>query len=103
MASKVNIVRMNSYFKRFWGLMGRRSLPEDTLFCLEPCGSIHTFWMRVAIDVIFVDRDGKILARYACVPPNKLLSCKGAYAVLEGACGILDRHSMEVGDTLALL
>ena len=44
-------------WQRFVGLMGRRELAADTGLCLRPCSSIHMFFMRIAVDAVFVDRD----------------------------------------------
>ena len=43
--------------RRMRGLLGRRSLPEGEGILLRPAGSIHTFFMRFAIDAVFLDRD----------------------------------------------
>ena len=45
---------------RFVGLMGRASLAPGRGLWIEPCNSIHMFFMRFAIDVLFLDREGKV-------------------------------------------
>jgi uncharacterized protein len=45
-----------SSWARFWGLMGRRELPPGTGLVLQPGGGIHTWFMRIPIDVIHVDK-----------------------------------------------
>ena len=46
---------------RVRGLIGRRSLPAGHAFVLDPCGAIHTFFMRFAVDAILVSTDGRIV------------------------------------------
>jgi uncharacterized membrane protein (UPF0127 family) len=49
----------------FWGrglgLLARPPLRPGEALWLNPCGSIHTWGMRYAIDVVFVDRDLQVL------------------------------------------
>ena len=45
-----------SMWARFWGLMGRRSLAAGTGLVLQPGGGIHTWFMRIPIDVVHVGK-----------------------------------------------
>ena len=84
------------------GLLGRPSLsPEDALI-LAPCNSIHTFFMKFAIDVAFVDRDGRILRARHAVRPWRLQAALRAFAVVELAAGVLARSDTRAGDRLFL-
>lgn len=47
------------------------------------CRSIHTFGMRFAIDVVFLDREGHTLREVRAVPASRIVRCPGAGAVLE--------------------
>jgi uncharacterized membrane protein (UPF0127 family) len=47
------------------------------------CASVHTFGMRFALDVYFLDREGEVLAVHRRVPARRVLSRRGAAAVLE--------------------
>jgi uncharacterized membrane protein (UPF0127 family) len=40
--------------------MGRASLPAGDGLWIEPCNSIHMFFMRFAIDAVFLDRDNRV-------------------------------------------
>lgn len=46
------------YWQRLWGLMGQRAVPEASGLLFPRCPSIHTFWMRVPIDVLWLARPG---------------------------------------------
>jgi uncharacterized membrane protein (UPF0127 family) len=47
------------------------------------CASVHTFGMRFALDLYFLDRDGAVLEVRRAVPPGRFACCRGADAVLE--------------------
>ena len=47
------------------------------------CRSVHTFGMRFAIDVLFLDERDRVIELRRCVPPCRLIRCPGAMAVLE--------------------
>ncbi len=51
------------------------------------CASVHTFGMRFAIDLAFLDREGTILLLCRGVPPRRLVSRRAAFAVLETPAG----------------
>lgn len=48
-------------FKRMKGLLGRKSLGVLEAMVIKPCNSIHTFFMRFPIDVLFIDKEGKVI------------------------------------------
>jgi uncharacterized protein len=47
------------------------------------CASVHTFGMRFALDLYFLDREGVVLEIRSAVPPRRLAWCRGADSVLE--------------------
>ena len=46
-----------SFFSRFMGLMGRKNLPLGEGLLLTPCHEIHMWWMRIPIDVVFLQKE----------------------------------------------
>ncbi len=52
------------------------------------CSSIHTFGMRFALDLYFLDEDGAAIEERLCVPGRQVVRCLGAAAVLELPCCI---------------
>lgn len=82
LASQCSIAE--SYFSRFLGLMGRKSIPAEEAICFPRCNSIHTFFMRFPIDVILVGADGKVLELIESLKPwRMLLPRKGVKHVIE--------------------
>jgi uncharacterized protein len=82
------------------GLLGRRELAAEEGLLIRPAPSIHTFFMRFAIDAVFVSRDGEVLKVAANVRPWRTRSCRHAYAVLELAAGEAARRGIAVGERI---
>ena len=96
---------------RMRGLLGRRSLPSGQGILLRPAASVHTFFMRFSIDVVFLDDDLRVVG----IEPDLLqqgggagksatlasiAKKRGARAVLELPAGECARRALGVGDTI---
>lgn len=74
----------DGFGSRFWGWMGRRAIGPDEALLLVPARSIHTCFMRVAIDAAFVDRAGRVLRVVRGVRPWRIAwAPRGTWAVVE--------------------
>ena len=82
------------------GLLGRRSLEPGEGLLLRPAGSIHMFFMRFAIDAVFLSRDGEVLKVAADVRPWRMAGTRGAKAVIELPAGEADRRGIRAGTRL---
>jgi uncharacterized membrane protein (UPF0127 family) len=83
------------------GLLGRSSLPAGTGMLLRPCGSIHMWFMRFAIDAAFLDREMRVLKVARNLKPWQLgFAPRGTACVLETAAGEL--AAVERGTELVL-
>jgi uncharacterized membrane protein (UPF0127 family) len=80
------------------GLLGRDSLEEGSALIIAPSSAVHTFFMRFAIDVAFVAKDGRILKVRRALPPSRLAGAWGAFAVIELAAGALEATDTRPGD-----
>jgi uncharacterized membrane protein (UPF0127 family) len=85
---------------RMRGLLGRDELPRGEGILLRPAGSVHTFFMRFPIDVVFLDRDGNVLKVREHMKPWRTASCRRARMTLELAAGEASRRGITVGDRL---
>jgi uncharacterized protein len=47
--------------RRLIGLMGRPGWAESDGLLVRPCSAVHTFFMRMPIDVVFASRDGAVM------------------------------------------
>jgi len=94
-----------SFMARGRGLMGRAALPESYALIIYPEWSIHTFFMRVPIDVLFVDRADRVVGLREAMPPSRPFAgvspLRGRY-VIEQPAGVIAATGTAVGDQLAL-
>jgi len=85
---------------RMRGLLGRSSLSAGEGLLIRPCKGIHTFFMKFPIDVVFLDRDNRILALNHSLPPYRITRIyPRAVSVLELPAGTLGK-SVAVGDKM---
>ena len=88
---------------RLRGLLGKKELPVGEGILLRPCGSVHTMFMRFAIDVVFCDADLRVLAVAPAVPKWRMRGQRGAKVAIELAAGEAARRSLAVGTQLRVL
>jgi len=84
------------------GLLKHDSLADDTALIIAPSNAVHTFFMRFAIDVAFVSKDGRVLKVRTAMPPWRIAAAWGGFAVVELAGGALTRADTQRGDTLRI-
>ena len=96
--------RADTFRARLVGLLGRPSLEADEGLWIEPCDSVHTFFMRFPIDVAFVDREGQVLKTVERLRPWRATRLyPRARACVELAAGTIARHGVTEGTRLALV
>ncbi|HEY7270964.1 MAG TPA: DUF192 domain-containing protein [Dehalococcoidia bacterium] len=83
------------------GLLGRECLEDGQGLLFKGCSSLHTFFMRFPIDIVFLDRSGKVLKLSRNVKPFKLVAAPlRAYYAVELPSGAISRSETKVGDAL---
>jgi uncharacterized membrane protein (UPF0127 family) len=87
---------------RMRGLLGRSELPLGEGLLLSRAPAIHTFFMRFAIDVVFVDREMVVVGIESKVPPWRVVARRRAWAVLELPAGEAVRRGIRPGERLTL-
>lgn len=89
-------------FERMRGLLGRDGLPEGEVYLFPRCASVHTFGMRFAIDIAFLDRAGRVTRLRENVRPGRIvLGGRGATATVEAGVGWLGRL-FPVGESFSI-
>jgi uncharacterized membrane protein (UPF0127 family) len=88
---------------RLRGLLGRSELPAGDGLLLRPAPSVHTWFMRFPIDVVFLDRRLEVLDVRSEVRPWRVAGRRGARAVLELAAGEARRRDIRPGRRLQLV
>lgn len=98
-----NAVLADSLFARLKGLLGTKELKKGQALILNPCNSIHTFFMHYPIDVIFVSKDNVVVKTISCIKPFRLSSIyfKAKYAI-ELPVDTIRITATSKGDTLLL-
>ena len=93
----------NTTLKRLKGLLGREALKDGEGLIIIPCSSIHTFFMRFSIDVVFLDRSNRVVAMARSLSPARLFSSmfKGNL-VIELPVGTLTKTNTEISDQIVL-
>ena len=69
------------------GLLGRDSFAPGSALIIAPCTSVHTWFMRFPIDVVFVNKLGKIKKVRPAVGPWRLAAAWNSFAVVEFPAG----------------
>ena len=98
LARKVRVA--SSLIQRAIGLLGTSTLPDDEGIWLKPCKSVHTFFMRYPIDVLFLDPEGTIVHQESLVPwriSRWVSRAAGVLEVAAGTAGSVGHHSATHG------
>jgi len=94
--------RADSLAARTRGLLGETMLAEGTGLWLDPCSSIHMFFMRFAIDVVFLDREQRVTRAVAALAPWRVaFGGRGARSAVELPVGSIAASDTRVGDLLS--
>lgn len=93
--------------KTFWsrsrGLIPRNSISQDEGLIIKPCCSIHTFFMKFSIDVLFVNSKNEVVALYERVGANRILPVHlTSVYVIELAAGQISAKNVQKGDIIIL-
>ncbi len=85
------------------GLLGRTSLPSGEGLWIVPCQSIHMFFMRFAIDLVYIDRKYHVRKVRSNVRPWRISACLTAHSVLELPAGAVRETGTQRGDVLEMV
>ena len=85
------------------GLLGRQGLPAGSAMIIAPCSSIHTFFMKFPIDVVFAGRDGRVVKVYDELPAWRVGFGWKSFAAIELPAGTLRPTETRPGDFLQIV
>ncbi len=86
--------------RRLRGLLGRRRLLPGEGLVIVPCSSVHTWFMRFPIDVVFLDDEDRVLTVVEAVKPWRAIRHRGAKTAVELAAGEARRRRIQPGERL---
>lgn len=95
------LVIAESFWARGWGLLGRKNLEVNEALWILRCNNIHTWFMRVAIDCIFIDKQMEIKKIISDVPAFRFVGpFWKSSSVIETSAGFAKSKNLQVGDQL---
>ena len=86
--------------KRRRGLLQHTGLDAGEGLWIAPCEAVHSFGMRFAIDVLYLDRKKRVKKIRHTMVPRRLSACLTAYSVLELPAGTAEATGTQPGDQL---
>ncbi len=98
-AAKVS--NANTFATRFIGLMNRKTLKMNEGLLLTDCSSIHCFFMKITIDVVYLSKDMKVLYKETIKPWKLGKIVKGCKHILELAEGA--SKDISIGDNIVFI
>jgi len=98
-----DVIIANTIFKRAKGLLGKKEFKKGQALILKPGNSIHTFFMYFPIDVLFLDKNNRVIKALSSLKPFSFTAIYfKAHLVIELPAGTLESSSTQEGDTLIL-
>ena len=84
--------------ERRTGLLKHTKLNEGTGLWIVPCEAVHTFFMKFALDLIYLDRKKRVRGVRKAVAPWRMSMCFAAHSVIELPVGTIERTGTHEGD-----
>jgi uncharacterized membrane protein (UPF0127 family) len=88
--------------KRRVGLLKHERLEPGSGLWIVPCESVHTFFMKFPIDLVYLDKQRKVRKVRHAVPAWRLSACLTAHSILELPAGTVEKSGTVPGDELSL-
>jgi uncharacterized membrane protein (UPF0127 family) len=88
--------------KRRTGLLKHERLEPGEGLWIVPCESVHTFFMKFPIDLVYLDRRHKVRKVRSAVRPWRLSACLLAHSVIELPAGAVKQSGTQAGDELVI-
>lgn len=99
-----NLMVADSVFSRMKGLLGKSALDHGSGLWLKPCNSVHSFWMKFTIDVVFLDRENRVIKVIHELKPNRITPVFWkAASVIELPAGIAALAALSPGDMIEMI
>src|SRR5262245_24425494 len=88
--------------KRRTGLLKHERPNPGEGLCIVPFASVHTFFMKFPIDLVYLDKAKKVRKVRHAVPAWRLSACFSAHSVLELPAGTAEKTGTQAGDELVV-
>lgn len=91
----------DKFGSRFMGLMGKKNLPKGSGLLIYPCNSIHMFFMKFPLDIIFISKEKTVVQTVEGIRPwHATMPVHKAYYALELPHGAIKDSNTVPGDKL---
>ena len=97
------IERADTSKSRRRGLLKRSGLQKGEGLWIVPCEAIHTFFMRFDIDVLFLDRNKRVVKMAPRLRPWRMAMSLWARSVQELPAGTIEESGTQKGDLLEVV
>ncbi|WP_245830970.1 DUF192 domain-containing protein [Sediminibacillus massiliensis] len=92
------------FWPRFKGLMLTKSMPDNAALHLAPCSSIHTFFMKYSIDILYLNKQNEVVGIEENLEPGKIgKRFPKVHSVIELPAGRAKSTSITVGHTVTIV
>ena len=93
------------FFERLRGLLGRAEMLPGSAMVIERCVSVHTVGMKFPLDLVFLDKEWRVVSVKRNVRPGCPMISGGIRArrVVESRAGALDFNGIEIGVQLEFI
>jgi uncharacterized membrane protein (UPF0127 family) len=99
-----NVEVADCLLKRMKGLLGKSEMLAGEGLWIKPCKSIHMFFMKFPIDVVFLNKKNQVIAVRENLKPNRITRLyPRAVSVLELPAGTIEATATEVGDEIEIV
>ena len=98
-----NVKVADNLFTRMKGLLGKKGLPIGEALWIKPCFSVHTFFMKFPIDIVFLNKTNQVIAAVSNLTPNRMTRLyPRSFSVLELPPGTIVASNTVIGDKIGI-
>jgi len=97
--TQFNGLQTQSIKERLGGLLVLAPLDAKQALWITPCNSVHTFGMKYALDLVYIDKHNKVCGLVNGLKPWRISYCLQAKAVMELTAGSLQSLDIQRGDS----
>jgi uncharacterized membrane protein (UPF0127 family) len=94
----------DNFVSRFFGLMRKKNLNEQEGLLINPCNSIHMMFMKFPLDIIFLDKQSKIVHLIEGLKPWRVSPViLKSQSVIELPEGTISKSESRLDDVLEII
>tara|TARA_B100000579_G_C22812420_1_gene845975 strand:+ start:686 stop:1141 length:456 start_codon:yes stop_codon:yes gene_type:complete len=95
-----NCYRPTKTWEKIRGLIGRPKLDASSAILLDESDCIHTFFMKYSVDILYLDREFKVIRTIRSMKPWRIAFCLEAFAILVLTSGSIHKKHLTISHQL---